>query len=442
MARDPYPWACSLLQPQVSQQQPRAPPQHAFDETHPNSFYSGGAEDLASPLMPAESSHTKGNEQALQAVVKNTFIEAVDVDKSSGVRRSSSESDLSRSSAEEKMQFWLPSLSSERSSSGSGATRDKIQLNGVPFQQWQSYVTGRLPDQGPVQGFDLSPEHRLFTSSSSCGTEGQSSVLSSVHSRAPQRPDWRLAGTASSAAPSGAGSGMRPMRADVPALPSQQPFGNSQLRPQGASASSAAPQRLGPGDGVAGMSRQGPDADRPWEAVPTTSPPLPSKLAGMAPPLRAGPDASSGFGAGARGSAATGLYQSPEPEATDANGQGQQRQKDDQIVKAQLAMTQKNERGEYGSVGSQKHATGECSPCLFWFRQSCVKGVNCDYCHFRHKGQRNKRIRPSKKTRMQMRATQGQPGPEEDGFEDADDEDAEGDGQQGGPPEAAALHWL
>jgi hypothetical protein len=81
----------------------------------------------------------------------------------------------------------------------------------------------------------------------------------------------------------------------------------------------------------------------------------------------------------------------------------------------------RNDRGEVASIGSLKHAEGGCSPCLFWFRKSCAKGVHCDYCHFRHKGQRNKRIRPSKKTRMQMRAGNGQPGGDDSDENEEDD---------------------
>jgi len=74
-----------------------------------------------------------------------------------------------------------------------------------------------------------------------------------------------------------------------------------------------------------------------------------------------------------------------------------------------LAQIPRNEEGEICSIGSTKHDSGECSPCLFWFKKQCAKGLFCDYCHFRHKGQRMKRIRPSKKTRMQMRMNNAAP---------------------------------
>merc|ERR1712242_389986 len=63
----------------------------------------------------------------------------------------------------------------------------------------------------------------------------------------------------------------------------------------------------------------------------------------------------------------------------------------------------RDEDGVLTSIGSVNHNDDEkpkCSPCLFWFRESCVKGIKCAFCHFPHKGQKNKRIRPSKTTRQ------------------------------------------
>jgi len=48
------------------------------------------------------------------------------------------------------------------------------------------------------------------------------------------------------------------------------------------------------------------------------------------------------------------------------------------------------------------HAS-ECSPCLFYFTNTCIRGVLCLYCHFRHKDQKVKLMRPSKKTRQRMK---------------------------------------
>jgi len=83
-----------------------------------------------------------------------------------------------------------------------------------------------------------------------------------------------------------------------------------------------------------------------------------------------------------------------------------------QILENQGLLVQipRSDKGNISSIGSTKHDTGECSPCLFWFKNQCAKGLLCDYCHFRHSGQKNKRIRPSKRSRMQMRMSDPAPG--------------------------------
>mmetsp|Transcript_74469 Transcript_74469/g.209067 ORF Transcript_74469/g.209067 Transcript_74469/m.209067 type:complete len:128 (+) Transcript_74469:3-386(+) len=59
--------------------------------------------------------------------------------------------------------------------------------------------------------------------------------------------------------------------------------------------------------------------------------------------------------------------------------------------------------GQLTSVGTMAHQTGSCLPCLFWFKKACTKGIFCDYCHVVHDGQKPKRIRPSRRTRMARR---------------------------------------
>lgn len=81
--------------------------------------------------------------------------------------------------------------------------------------------------------------------------------------------------------------------------------------------------------------------------------------------------------------------------------------------------------GELTSVGSLQHAEGNCNPCLFWYRNSCTKGIKCDFCHMKHKGQKSKRIRPGKKVRQLMRSKLEGAGSEaaevQVGFESDDD---------------------
>eukprot|EP00930_Biecheleria_cincta_P069673 TRINITY_DN57384_c0_g1_i1.p1 TRINITY_DN57384_c0_g1~~TRINITY_DN57384_c0_g1_i1.p1 ORF type:complete len:386 (-),score=61.09 TRINITY_DN57384_c0_g1_i1:37-1194(-) len=67
------------------------------------------------------------------------------------------------------------------------------------------------------------------------------------------------------------------------------------------------------------------------------------------------------------------------------------------------SLVPRNNEGELTSLGSRRHPES-CSPCIFWFRKLCGKGLRCEFCHFTHPGQKSKRIRPSKNTRMQMRA--------------------------------------
>jgi len=55
------------------------------------------------------------------------------------------------------------------------------------------------------------------------------------------------------------------------------------------------------------------------------------------------------------------------------------------------------------SVGSIQHASGQCLPCAYWFKGICKFGIQCLHCHFIHDGQKSKRLRPSKQTRIRLR---------------------------------------
>mmetsp|Transcript_81498 Transcript_81498/g.205085 ORF Transcript_81498/g.205085 Transcript_81498/m.205085 type:complete len:277 (+) Transcript_81498:77-907(+) len=68
-----------------------------------------------------------------------------------------------------------------------------------------------------------------------------------------------------------------------------------------------------------------------------------------------------------------------------------------------LAQVPRNAEGELTSVGSIGHAEGKCSPCVYWFKGVCARGVTCRQCHFLHEGQKGKRLRPSKHTRQRLR---------------------------------------
>jgi len=53
-----------------------------------------------------------------------------------------------------------------------------------------------------------------------------------------------------------------------------------------------------------------------------------------------------------------------------------------------------------------KQNASDCNPCSFFFRNCCDRGTACEYCHFRHRGQRVKRSRPSKRQRSRMKSKQ------------------------------------
>jgi len=73
-----------------------------------------------------------------------------------------------------------------------------------------------------------------------------------------------------------------------------------------------------------------------------------------------------------------------------------------------LAHIPRDASGNLTSVGSIGHATGQCSPCAYWFKNICKYKVDCHYCHFIHPGQKSKRLRPSKQTRMRLRKLEAQ----------------------------------
>jgi len=63
----------------------------------------------------------------------------------------------------------------------------------------------------------------------------------------------------------------------------------------------------------------------------------------------------------------------------------------------------RNDKDEWSSIGSKAHAEGECSPCIFWFRGFCKKGLACAHCHFAHPGQQSRRFKPNQRLRAAIR---------------------------------------
>jgi len=98
-----------------------------------------------------------------------------------------------------------------------------------------------------------------------------------------------------------------------------------------------------------------------------------------------------------------------------------------------LAGMPRDANGELTSAGSIHHPAGTCTPCAYWFKGICKYSICCNYCHFAHNGQKSKRLRPSKQTRMRIRRWEAQRTPENksdqpadtllDGFDDGEDLD-------------------
>jgi len=59
------------------------------------------------------------------------------------------------------------------------------------------------------------------------------------------------------------------------------------------------------------------------------------------------------------------------------------------------------------TVGSAMHRTGNCKPCLFWYKGLCHKGPRCLFCHIRHSDAEVSKVRPSKKTRNLLQQSRG-----------------------------------
>eukprot|EP00931_Biecheleriopsis_adriatica_P027328 TRINITY_DN16458_c0_g2_i1.p1 TRINITY_DN16458_c0_g2~~TRINITY_DN16458_c0_g2_i1.p1 ORF type:complete len:296 (-),score=45.85 TRINITY_DN16458_c0_g2_i1:185-1072(-) len=69
--------------------------------------------------------------------------------------------------------------------------------------------------------------------------------------------------------------------------------------------------------------------------------------------------------------------------------------------KGLLTKIPRNDEGELSSVGSMGHAAASCTPCLFWSKKQCRKGLACSHCHFRHpEDKKIKLVKPSKQAQQ------------------------------------------
>lgn len=348
----------------------------------------------ASAAAPAHG-RTGGQEPAAPyqaSIVKNTFVELVDSHPQS-MRRSASDSDVSRSSGEEKNKFWLPSLSSKSSQSSSSKNRDFAfhERGGIPLETWQSCALGR-PQGLAASASSGGVASEAFGLPTLCQLAGAAGSGPSAAAADWFRgaPGLQVSDNGIRRIPHVPGHASEPLQAGLRARGTLQ-GGAPPLSSKGVPPPWPASQARGVAPLLLNHDAQGFDVvESIWSeapSLPSSQVPAPGReLAALAPSASS---AASGEPLAVRIQHETGL---PLADLEELERQGV------------LALIPRNDRGEISSVGSVRHYQGGCSPCLFWFRKSCAKGIYCDYCHIRHKGQRNKRIRPSKKTRMQMRA--------------------------------------
>mmetsp|Transcript_34632 Transcript_34632/g.78287 ORF Transcript_34632/g.78287 Transcript_34632/m.78287 type:complete len:163 (+) Transcript_34632:24-512(+) len=63
-------------------------------------------------------------------------------------------------------------------------------------------------------------------------------------------------------------------------------------------------------------------------------------------------------------------------------------------------------QGQLTSLGSIKHASAKCMPCLHWQAGHCWQGALCHRCHVGHPGNQLTRVRPSREARNRIRKRQ------------------------------------
>merc|ERR1719401_1993087 len=58
----------------------------------------------------------------------------------------------------------------------------------------------------------------------------------------------------------------------------------------------------------------------------------------------------------------------------------------------------------YPSWGSKLHASGQCKPCAFVFKDGCQSGINCNFCHLCDPGAKKRRKKERRLARKEANA--------------------------------------
>merc|ERR1719215_1999369 len=68
-----------------------------------------------------------------------------------------------------------------------------------------------------------------------------------------------------------------------------------------------------------------------------------------------------------------------------------------------LARVPRDKDGQPLSIGSLRHADGDCRPCAYFgnAQRPCLNGIRCTFCHFSHSPKR--RVQLCRRKRIEMR---------------------------------------
>lgn len=374
----------------------------------------GGSTDLLWPQVPWQGVHPVDGTKliATQAIVKHTFLDIVDDHGEASLKRSASDGDLSRGSGDSPfdrdqcIRFWLPSLSSGSSSSGGRAAAASRPRQNQAAATW-------LPVSGNDFGEQLQGSH-FGGAAGGIAREHDSFGGSCLRERAlvplPTQLDDTSAGRAeapgawfntaalaawdSSATRSWTQEPLAPVSSAEPKAQTDQP----PAKPSAPAPQAAPTEALAPGasEELLQPSPRGEPAPQPpqdEEVSLRLAAEVHEEISGTVPLDRL------------RELARLGI----------------------------LAGIPRDASGELTSVGSLQHACKSCAPCAYWFKGICKYSILCNYCHLVHEGQKIKRLRPSKQTRLRMRKYGAQRGAE------LREEDAEAVGHQAAP---AQEDWL
>lgn len=346
--------------------------------------------------MHMESAGVRGT--PTQTIVKNTFVDVVDENQDTArLRRSASEGDLSKSSdqSQDEKGYWLPSLWSSSNSS------DKKRIDGIQGSiettPWL-YQNNGSPLDTHRSGIGFSPKgcypENAYAAQTLIGMATASASSHQSRTRSGNKEPRQV----SKAKPPGIfqGGPPAPPRVNEPAAPEEEciPSANFPYLPNTSSSQPVQVQARRHSEEVRNMLSsiwgQSPNEQEARSSGPAVGYP---QSEGHAPQA----EGRSGVTSDAERDLLVRQIHS------EIRGRLPMEKLVDLAEKGELATIPRNETNALTSIGSTQHLSGACTPCAYWFKGICKYSIACHYCHFVHPGQKSKRLRPSKQTRMRIR---------------------------------------